>query len=169
MPERDESFFPLDALDHFGKIGDGLELLVDRRKTDIGNGIDRGELAHDCAADLLGRYLGFELLLQMLLDALGGGLKGLDGNRALATSQPHALKDFLAAEIATSAVALDDEEALLLDALYGAEAAAAGRALAATANRLPVRTWTRVEHLEVVVIARRAAHRVIGLPLDIVA
>jgi hypothetical protein len=139
--KRGEGVFALDFFNHLGKVGDGVELLVNARKSNVSNRVNRCKFSHHPSADLPGGNFVFIFLIHIALNAFAEHSQGFYGNRSFAACDSHTVKDFLPGELFPGTVAFDSKDAGAFRSLKGVEPTTAGCTFTPTPNRLSVHAW----------------------------
>lgn len=135
-----------------------LETLVDRGKADVGDLVQTLELTHDKFTDVPGDHFTSTAGEKFFFDSLNGAIDCLGGHRAFAQGQHKAGPQFCRIELRTTAILLDHDRHLQLDAFVGSEPLIAMRAPTAAANGIPFLGHTGVDHLSVIVVAEGTFH-----------
>src|SRR5579859_7588216 len=140
------------------------ELSVHRREADVRDLVEVAQAVHDHLADLAARDLHPARPAQLRLDVVDDGPQPLRRDVALLGRLLQAVEQLLRVEVLAAAVLLGDEERHRLDALVRRESLPALQALTPPSNRLPHLGVARVDDLQVVMAAVRAAHFMRGNP-----
>ena len=108
---------------------DILELPVHRREADVGHLVQVPEALHDQLPDAGGADLPPQLVLELLLDLVGGPLQQGEGDRPLLAGLEHAAQELAPVKGLPGAALLDDHQGEHLHGLVGGEAILAFQAL----------------------------------------
>ena len=147
-----------ELLDLLAERVDVLEAAIDGGEAHVGDLVELVQLLHDELADHARGDLALAERAQPVADALDRGLDRLAADRPLLERLQHARAQLALVEGLARAVVLDHLRHDELRGLEGREALAAGQALAAAADLLPLAREARVDDLGVVVVAERAVH-----------
>ena len=124
----------------------GLERPVDGRKSDVRDAVELAQMKQRGLADRLRRHLREPVAAEPRLDGRDDALDRLERHRPLDAGALEAAQQLRAIERLTAAVALDDPQRRLLEALERREARVAVEALAATADGLARVAHARFQH-----------------------
>src|SRR5215472_1721527 len=116
-------------------------------------------MAHHLLADECRGHLLFARFLQLALDLANHRLEPIQRHWALFTGLFQAGENLLAVKGLAPTIFLDDERIELLDSLVGGKSALALQALASAANDRALVGLTRVDHLVLRFLTKRATHR----------
>lgn len=133
------------------------EILVDRRKPDVGNVIEALQRIHDHFANACGRNLAFTKGFQLSLDAGNQTLDPGRVHRAFSTRDCDGALELFPLESLLASLGLENGQFPQLHALKGCKARAARFALPTSADRAIVLGWTAVLDLRFRVGTERAA------------